>query len=164
MKKILLLVLIPVLSFAQSPEDFYNKGIENHKLNDFYGAIYAFTKAIKLNQNYGDAYSSRALSKFKLNDNSGVIEDMTIAIHLNSNKANSVRYIDYSTRGISRAKTNDLNGALTDFNKVVELNPNDPDSYVSRGIVKKQLNRNGCIDFKTACDLGNCQFYNDYCK
>jgi tetratricopeptide (TPR) repeat protein len=164
MKKILILIFVPILSFSQSAEDFLKKGIEKNKSNDFYGAISDLSQAIKINPNYGKAFSMRALCKSKLNDNPGVIEDMTIAIHLNSNEENSVRFMDYSTRGISRAKTNDLNGALADFNKVVELNPNDPDSYVSRGIVKKKINRNGCIDFKKACDLGNCQFYNDYCK
>jgi len=59
MKKSLLLALliVPLVSFGQSAEDFYNRGNAKYDLKDYKGSIADYTKSIELELDDADAYS-----------------------------------------------------------------------------------------------------------
>ena len=55
MKKIIICLLFISISFfaiSQTAEYYYNKGLAKYKLQDYYGAIADYTKAIELNPIY----------------------------------------------------------------------------------------------------------------
>jgi tetratricopeptide (TPR) repeat protein len=52
--------------------------------------------------------------------------------------------------------------ALKNYSKLIEINPNLIKAYINRGLVYQQmgLKKHACPDFKKACELGNCENYN----
>ena len=61
MRKILTLIMafITLTTFAQTAKEYLQNGIEKHNQQDFKGAIKDYTKAIKLDKDYVDAYYNR---------------------------------------------------------------------------------------------------------
>jgi tetratricopeptide (TPR) repeat protein len=99
MRKLLLIMIVFVtsLSYCQTAEEYYNRGISKAKLQDYQGAIADYFKAIELNPNYSEAYANRGISKFKLRDYRGSIVDYSKAIQLNPNYSEAYFY-----RGLSK--------------------------------------------------------------
>ena len=117
MKKLLLLLLfIPLVSFGQTAEEYYQSGYDKDEAGDYNGAIADYTKVIELNPNYADAYFSRGLLKFVLKDLTGAIADFTEEIELNPNYADA-----YFSRGLSKSDLKDLTGACADWKKAASL-------------------------------------------
>ena len=54
----------------------------------------------------------------------------------------------------------DYEGSIVDCNKAIELDPNFGKAYDNRAISKYNLNREYCLEFKKACELGICENYN----
>ena len=119
MKKLLLLLLfIPLVSFGQTAEEYYQSGYDKDEAGDYKGAIADYTKAIELNPNpnYADTYFSRGFAKYNLNDYNGAIADYTKVIELNPNYADA-----YFSRGLSKSDLKDLTGACADWKKAASL-------------------------------------------
>ena len=113
MKKLLFLLLfLPLVSFGQTAEEYFNSGYDKAEAYDDYGAISDYTKAIELDPNYAMAYNNRGLSKAILEDYNRAISDFTKAIELEPNDADA-----YFNRSISKYYINDLNGACEDARK-----------------------------------------------
>tara|TARA_B110000003_G_scaffold13657_1_gene13552 strand:+ start:36 stop:335 length:300 start_codon:yes stop_codon:yes gene_type:complete len=83
-KLILLLLFIPLVSFGQTAEEYYQSGYDKDEAGDYKGAIADYTKAIEHtpNPNYADAYFSRGLSKSDLKDLTGACADWKKAASL----------------------------------------------------------------------------------
>jgi len=111
-KLILLLLFIPLVSFGQTEEEYFNSGYDKAEAYDDYGAISDYTKAIELDPNYAKAYTNRGASKQKAKDYNGAISDFNKAIELDPNDAKT-----YYNRAISKYYTNDLKGACEDARK-----------------------------------------------
>lgn len=77
-----------------------------------------YSKAIKENPNFMDAYINRGLVRNELQDFEGSIEDYNKAIELDSKCA-----LAYNNRGYTKYKKQDMKGALEDYNKAILLNP-----------------------------------------
>ena len=144
--------MFPVLCFGQTAEEFFLSGIEKAHLNDTYGAIADYTKAIELHPT-GNCYYNRGLQKKKLNDNYGAIADFNKALNLNPDFADA-----YFTRARCKFELNDSYGAIDDYTKYIKLAPyNDADienAYFFRGYAKQKLKLDYCSDYKKACDIG----------
>tara|TARA_B110000879_G_scaffold116974_1_gene155672 strand:- start:17 stop:745 length:729 start_codon:yes stop_codon:yes gene_type:complete len=160
MKKLLFLLMFPVLCFGQTADEFYNSGLDKGNLEDYNGAIADFTKAIELNPDDADTYYNRGTTKVKLKDYNGAIADFTKAISLKP-------FADcYVNRGHCKADLEDYEGAIADFTKAIELNPNDESAYYQRGGAKLFTNESSCPDMKKACELGSelgCGFSEKFC-
>ena len=95
---------------------YYSSGNSKYELQDYYGAVEDYNKAIELDPNFIKAYINRGNSKVKLKDYVSAIEDYSSALKLNQNYT-----IAYDNRGFSKYKLNDKNGACLDWNKAKGL-------------------------------------------
>ena len=85
MKKLILLLFIPLVSFGQTANEYFNNAIEKITNQDYYGAIADYTKAIEIDPNYVRAYAFRGDAKRLLNDYNRAIADYTKAIEIDPN-------------------------------------------------------------------------------
>ena len=90
MKKHLLYLIFALASFeifAQTTaEEYLNIAVSKFYLDDMKGAIVDYTKAIKIDTNYVEAYRKRGLAKETLKDFSGAIVDYTKPFEMSENK------------------------------------------------------------------------------
>ena len=64
MKKLLyLILLITSVSFSQTANYYYNKGLDKFESKDYKGAISEFTKSININPNDAETYNNRGVTK-----------------------------------------------------------------------------------------------------
>ena len=110
-KLLLLLLLVPVVSFGQTAVDLNTSGNTKVDLKD----IEDYSKAIELNPD-DYAYLNRGIAKVDLKDYEGAIEDYSKAIELNPDYAKA-----YYKRGIAKGNLGDLNGACADWRKAASL-------------------------------------------
>ena len=68
MKKLLLVLLIPWVSYGQTADEFLLSGKEKADLRAYAEAIVDFTKAIELAPENADAYYLRGYSEYKSRD------------------------------------------------------------------------------------------------
>ncbi|MCQ9202830.1 MAG: tetratricopeptide repeat-containing serine protease family protein [Prochlorococcus marinus XMU1425] len=123
---------------------FYEKGNKQHDAGNFRGALGSYTKAIKLNPNYGDAYYNRAVVKEDLGRYKSAISDYDQAINLNPTDVDA-----FYNRGFQKQGLGDYVGALSDYDKAIELYPMD-DVYFDRGLLRFKLGdfEGGCRDWQ----------------
>ena len=109
MKNILYLFLTLAsfeISAQASAEEYLNSAVSKFYLNDMKGAIVDYTRAIKIDPNYVEAYRKRGLAKETLKDFSGAIVDYTKAIEIDPNYAPA-----YRDRGLAKGKLKDHIGS-----------------------------------------------------
>ena len=87
MKKLILLLFIPLVSFGQTANEYFNNAIEKITNQDYYGAIADYTKAIEIDPDFDYAYGSRANAKRALGDSNGYCADMKEAARLGNDDA-----------------------------------------------------------------------------
>ena len=91
-------------------------------------AIEHYSRAIKLNPNYTNAYINRGVAYDKQDDIDRAIEDFNMAIELNPNYAGA-----YTNRAGAYGKKEDHDRTIEDCNRAIQLNPDNPDAYYNRG-------------------------------
>ena len=101
MKSILIAItlLVSGLAYGQTAKEFVTRAQDKVDLGDYRGAIADYSKAIELNPNDAEAYSSRGVAKHHLEDYRGAIADYSKAIELNPNYTNA-----YFNRGVDKIK------------------------------------------------------------
>lgn len=167
MKKLLILLFIPIVSFGQNENaekdlkeaissTYYIDVLGNpkYKSGDFYGAIADYSKAIEIDVNSEIAYANRGLAKFSLKDFYGAIADYNKAIEINSS---NVSY--YSRRAKAKKEIEDNYGVIADLTMVIELETETvqrAEAYFHRGVTKGLLGNTeeACKDIKVAESLG----------
>ncbi len=143
MKKasILLLLIIPLLSFAQAKKVFK----QALRTTDLKEKISLLTDVIEIEPNNLDAYFYRALAKNDMGDFGGAIVDYSKII-VEQPDADT-----YYNRGNSRYSLKDFKGAKEDFAKAFMLDNTFIDALYSSGCVKFDLGEyeDAIIDFTT---------------
>ena len=125
MKKLLLLLLIvPMVSFGQISNNYWEKLNEVNNSNNSNNSVLSATKTEISNLTAVD-YFKRGMLKFNLKDYYGAIADYTKAIEVYSHiyVNASLEYPPfpsdaYYNRGISKENLGDLNGACKDWRKM----------------------------------------------
>jgi tetratricopeptide (TPR) repeat protein len=111
-----------------------SQGVERFYLQDYQGALSAYTEAINLNSNDFRAYINRGNTHRALQDNQAAIADYNQAIKINPNYA-----ITYNNRGAAHNDLGDKQAALADYNEAIRLNPHYAWAYSGRGNVRNDL-------------------------
>jgi tetratricopeptide (TPR) repeat protein len=159
MKKAILsfsLLFIFSVSFGQSAKKLVKSGMDKYYDADFKGAIDDFTKAIALDSNFVDAYSSRGYAKNKLEDYKGAIADFSKSILLDPWNVNN-----YLMRAKIRDVVLDYKEAIIDYTKGIELYPKSYGLYSQRGLLKRKTNdyKGAIADFTKSIELN---YYHNY--
>lgn len=111
----------------QKADEWYIKGLEKYKSEDYRGAIRDLNKAIELNPTFEKAFLQRGLSKGLLKDNRGAIADFSKAIKLNPD------YVDaYFWRGASKIDIGDKDGGCLDLSKAGELGDDTAYEFIKK--------------------------------
>ncbi len=131
-------------------EDFNKLGIKKAEEGDFEEAIENFSRAIKLNPDYADAYNNRASVRQELRDDAVAIEDCTEAILLNPNCA-----VYHNNLGIISYSSGDDRGAQAAHTRAIQLNPGYAQAYNGRGCARLRLGylQRALKDFTQAIEL-----------
>lgn len=120
-----------------SPQHFFSDGSAKFQLKDFKGAIKDFSEAIALNDEFTEAYYSRAICYSNINKLNKALKDFNKVIELDPEYAEA-----YNNRAFYvKMKTGDYKGAIEDYNKFLELNKenNNAFAYSNRGHAKYML-------------------------
>jgi len=113
--------------FAANSMDEGNQIFLDHAIADF-------TKAINLDPNAVDAYSSRAVLYSQNGDLDRAIADYDQVIQIDPNNAEA-----YAFRGAVYSQKEKYDQALADFNKATSLNPKCQNAYAFRGMMYFQF-------------------------
>lgn len=124
------LLALPRALFAQTAEDYYNKGIHEER-SDADSALADFDRALALKPDYAPAYYHRGLMKASKKDYDGAISDYDRAIQIDPNYARP-----YSARGYIRMQKQDIAGAIVDCDRAIALDPSFSTAYINRGEAK----------------------------
>lgn len=156
MKRILtfLAVVISVTTFGQTAKEYLELGITKHNNKDFEGAIKEYSKAIKVDNNYTDAYFNKGTCELALKDFKSAKRDFDKAIEIDP------KYIKaYYSRASVFVSQQKYVEALPDLDKTIELDPTTPNALTLRGQIRAQIgNKNGaCEDFNSAKQNGDKQ-------
>lgn len=135
---LLTFVLIPLMLYGQTYEkkafEYYRDGIGKYLAKNYDAAVVDFTKAIKLDSGFIQAWENRGVAKFYLKDYPGAISDYDKALKINPDD-----YKTYGRRAWAKYNMEDLRGAIDDFSKAIEGNINDADCRIGRGEAKFKL-------------------------
>src|SRR6478609_11062260 len=112
------LLIISTSTFGQSAKDYLQAGIEKHKQHDYKGAIDEYSKAIKADKDYRDAYFNRGTCELALKDLKAAMNDLNKTISIDSGFAKA--YYSRATANVSQEKYTD---ALPDLDKAIALDP-----------------------------------------
>jgi tetratricopeptide (TPR) repeat protein len=153
-----------ISAFAQTAEEYVEKGYKYAYDGNYYLALKNYDKAINLDPKLAKAYYNRGNVKYDLKDYEGAIEDCEKAIALNPNLIDA-----YFNVAISKYHLKDFDGAIKYFDQAIRINDKDGESYYWRGMsnFKNGKTNEACKDWNMAKTLGNSfvnEFIHKYCE
>ena len=113
---------------------YIQKGQELEEVGDYRGAIMDYDEAIRLDDEYADAYLYRAHAKLRNGDSDGAGEDADAAEKLNP-EDDRIYHIQASVRLIKEMYLE----AFQEVKKALELNPDSPSHLALRANIKEKL-------------------------
>ncbi|XP_052040667.1 tetratricopeptide repeat protein 6 isoform X1 [Apodemus sylvaticus] len=132
-----------------SAECLYNLGLCYMEEGNFQMAFESFTKAVKANPEFAEAFYHRGLCKVKLNKQNSIL-DFNRALTLNPK-----HYQAYLSRVAYYGLKGRYSKAILNCNEAIRLYPESVRAYICRGVLK-YYNRNyklGIIDLSTAVNM-----------
>ncbi|MBF0503896.1 MAG: tetratricopeptide repeat protein [Candidatus Omnitrophica bacterium] len=115
--------------YAQTAEDYLDRGNAYYKQSYYAKAVSDYTKAIDIDPNITKAYNNRGVIYAELGYLTESIADFTMAIANNPNDAEA-----YNNRGHSYAKQGNLSDSIADFTHAIQINPNYTKAYINRAL------------------------------
>ncbi|MEL7354200.1 MAG: DnaJ domain-containing protein [Cyanobacteria bacterium P01_A01_bin.116] len=134
----------------QSPSDFYIRGMRHARAQRYRVAMGDYSQAIRLDDEFAEAYMRRAEVRYLLNDDSGVLNDCSRAIALNSTEAKTYYY-----QGMARYRLGYVESAIAAFTDAITCDPQEASYFYRRGIAHQDLNEldNAAKDLRRAVHL-----------
>lgn len=137
------------------PDFYYHRGVCYRKTGKLGNALKDIGCVLALVPESHEAYYEKGMALFGLRQLTDAEKAFSSAIDLNPGY-----HPAYVNRGNVLAKLQQYESAFVDFNHSIRLAPWDANSYLSRGAVYmhhfKQVEK-ACIDWKHACELGDCR-------
>lgn len=116
-------------------DDWFLQGVDNYNKGNYQSALIDLNKAINLNPDYANAFTSRGNTYQALKDYQRAIADHDKAIALNPTLA-----LAYSNRGNAYQDLGDSQRAISNYDKAISLDPQLAIAYTSRGNAYSKLN------------------------
>ena len=143
---------------------YTQRGIAKGMLQDYTGAIYDFSLAIRLNPDNVNNYADRGNALIEIREYEKAIKDLENAINLDSNYT-----LAYYNKGKAYMYLKNFEQALQDYDRALELNPDYEEALYARGFLayKTGDEKKGCEDLEKAKNLGHesaFKLYLKYCK
>lgn len=131
-------------------EEYFYKGRGGDNLGMCEFSISNYTKAIKLQPNWVNAYINRGNERTNLKRYTQALLDFNQAVSLNPQDA-----VSYYNRGILFELMGQYKKALTNYTRALELNPKDKDAYNNRGNVFREMHfyNEALADYAQAVEL-----------
>lgn len=104
--------------------------------DDYEVVLDSYTKAIRLNPNYVEAYYNRGVAKHNLGQYEAALADYNRALELKPDNAGA-----YNNRGLAKYNLGQYEAAIADYNRVLELKPDYAKAYNNRGLVNLELHQ-----------------------
>jgi serine/threonine-protein kinase len=138
------------LTWEESYEVHFNKGLALAALENLRGAMADFNYTLKINPDHADAYYNRSIIKGRFGDYPGELADINRAIALKPNDPES-----HNSRGIARSMLGDYEGAVEAFSTAIELRDTMATAYFNRALVLFEMKKYHASlnDFSKAIDL-----------
>ena len=114
--------------------EVYNLGVEKFTVKDYFGAVFAFNRAIELNSAYIRAYYERARAQAYRGNYTSAIASCTKVLEMDPDEADA-----YYARGTIKIYLEDYANAIVDLDKAIELDAQHADAYRNRGGMKFKL-------------------------
>lgn len=131
-------------------QDLYNLGLEKARQGDLAGAIKEFSRALKVNPQFIDAYYKRAVTRFDFGDLQGAIEDYNEVLQMHPDNINA-----YCGRGLTNLALGNIEAAIEDATQATRINPNHASAYSLRGTACQRLGnvQAAIANFKKAAEI-----------
>ena len=145
---------LPEKAKAENAQYFYDVGYEMFQKGDFYLAISNFKKAIKINPNHADAYTSMCGAKINIGMKNQALLDCEKALSIfkkfNLKQSKKVLYANFC------GAIEDKYEAISFCNKSIRLDSQYDLPVYNRSILKEQIGdlKGACLDAKKAVSLG----------
>ena len=104
-----------------SPQSYYQRGLNHQRLGNKEAAISDYTEAIRLNQEYAPAYCSRGLVRSQQGDKQGAVKDFRTAAKFFFEQGDIENY----------QKSKNLNNRLYDLSSLSETNSSEVEALES---------------------------------
>lgn len=129
--KVALVITVPGLaqSIKGLPFSKFNRGTTKSSQGDYLGAIQDFDEAIRLKQNFAEAYCGRGQCKAACMEHMDAMQDYDDAIRLKPELETA-----YNNRGVSKAALGDHAGAIRDYSEAIRLHPTVALFYNNRAL------------------------------
>jgi tetratricopeptide (TPR) repeat protein len=151
---------------SANPKVYFSFGNLFLAVNNYANADSSFSKAIKLQPQYAEAYNNRAYTRLFLGNFAGTISDCDSALRLMASKPSPVTY-----NNLARAyrELNQFDSAFKYFNNAIKIKNDFPEGYFERGVAKFKTNdkEGACKDWKSALAFGykdSTNMLNKYCN
>lgn len=117
---------------------------------DWEEKIDLYSKAIKLNERYDEAFCKRGLAKIQLKEYESAVQDFDETVKINPNYFEA-----YFNRGWIKLISKQVQEAITDFDHAIRIYPRSANYFYQRGCAKLELNHfiESKNDFNQAIDL-----------
>ncbi|MDA0266456.1 MAG: tetratricopeptide repeat protein [Cyanobacteria bacterium] len=123
-----------VFPFNTEAEDFFNKGLDCLYVNDYEGAVDAFSQSLSLASGYR-VYLQRGQVYAQLGRWTQAITDYTQALNISAVDDFHAHFL----RGMAFEAIGEFEAAIADYTDTINIYPTDGIGYARRGIVYSQL-------------------------
>lgn len=132
---------------------YFSRGMISNMKRNYRRAVEDFNRAISLQASgLSTVYLNLGISRLNMQDDQNALDDFTMAIDHNSRNTAALNY-----RGMINYRNNQFEAAIADFDIIINLDQGNDIAHYNRAMayLRSGNARSACIDFHTACKLGN---------